>query len=458
MTIVNVQHAHPYLSQNAKKREYEEKRKNTYKTTIAEIGHVLVQKGYASEQDIKLQEDSMFKAVEIITSVNLKTKYPSQTREKTKGMKMTREEKRRGNTEREQLRRDKQKDAIDHMREIIRDKKLGTESQRETLEQVTVLKLILDYVRTLPTATVCPSVPDMPFIYTEPAKNVLQVSQPNDLSALLQIVAQSCPSPIELSKSVPIPSVILNPLQLPVLSDDEVSLYSGTSGDSTPGLPHIQSGSSPDFYPASVSDQQETTKRQNKYKTTITDIGHVLVQKGYALKQDLNSQEDSMFKAIEIITSVNLKTKYPVQTREKTKGMKMTREEKRRGNTEREQLRRDKQKNAMDHMREIIRDKKLGTESQREKLEQVTVLELILDYIRTLPAATVFPSVPVKPFSYTAPEPTNSLNTISLMSEVPQDSTIFEMQLLFDYLESQNILQDIINIIKEDQCNELKHS
>ena len=72
----------------------------------------------------------MFKAIEIITSVNLKTKYPSQTREKTKGMKMTPEEKRRGNTEREQLRRDKQKDAMDHMREIIRDKKLGTESQR----------------------------------------------------------------------------------------------------------------------------------------------------------------------------------------------------------------------------------------------------------------------------------------------------------------------------------------
>ncbi|EFP04578.1 hypothetical protein CRE_31266 [Caenorhabditis remanei] len=457
MTIANVQHAHPYLSQNAKKREYEEKRKNTYKTTIAEIGHVLVQKGYASEQDIKLQEDSMFIAVEIITSVNLKAKY-TRIREKTKGMKMTHEERRRGNTEREQLRRDKQKDALDHMREIIRNKNLGTESQRETLEQVTVLKLILDYLRTLPTATVCPSVPDMPFSYTEPANNALLVSQSNDLSALLQIVAQFCPSPIELSKSVPIPSVILNPLQLPVLSDDEVSLYSGTSGDSTPGLPAIQSGSFSDSFSTSVLDQPETTKRQNKYKTTIVEIGHVLIQKGYALKQDLNSQEDSMFKAIEIITSVNLKTKYPSQTREKTKGMKMTPEEKRRGNTEREQLRRDKQKDAMDHMREIIRDKKLGTESQREKLEQVTVLQLILDYVRTLPAATVSPSVPVNPVSCTAQEPANSQTTISLMSEVPQDSTTIEMQLLFHYLESQNILQDIINIIKEDQCNELKHN
>ncbi|EFP04647.1 hypothetical protein CRE_31268 [Caenorhabditis remanei] len=265
MTIPNVQHAHPYLSQKARKRECEEKRKNTYKMTIAEIGHVLVQKGYASEQDINSQEDSMFKAIEIITSVNLKTKYPSQTREKTKGMKMTREEKRRGNTEREQLRRDKQKDAIDHMREIIRDKKLGAESQREKLEQVTVLKLILDYVRTLPTAIIFPSVQVMPFSYTVPvtffpeSTNTLPISESNDLSALPQIVAQSCSSSIELPRLEPIPSTILTPLQLTILSDDEISHYSGTSGNSTPGHSQIQSGSSSDSSLAPVLNNPETT-------------------------------------------------------------------------------------------------------------------------------------------------------------------------------------------------------
>ncbi|KAF1760491.1 hypothetical protein GCK72_008740 [Caenorhabditis remanei] len=216
-------------------------------------------------------------------------------------------------------------------------------------------------------------------------------------------------------------------------------------------------------------------KRMNAFNTAIGDIREELIQKKYGNEQDLKSHPSILILVAEIINKVDLKSKYPVEARRKCEGGKMKREVEKEVKARREQMRRDKMTDALEHIREFIIRNSLGN----GKLEQVTVLQIILDYLRTLPI-----NVPDTPIASPSGSPFSSFSISSILSRTtlspglptltpsppltqpaglsmgtlrqllnfpspfpmtPMDRTAFQLQFQFQYLQNQMMLQNLLN-------------
>ncbi|KAF1762717.1 hypothetical protein GCK72_010979 [Caenorhabditis remanei] len=145
---------------------------------------------------VKKQPAVLILVAETLNQVDLKSKYPAEARRKREGGKMTRETEKLVKAKREQVRRDKITDSLDSMREFITRNSLGAGYSKK-LEQLTVVKIILEYIRTLPVKQAdAQNVPN-------PFSIAALIAPPSTPSSGLPTLAPTPPLPNPQSPSTP---------------------------------------------------------------------------------------------------------------------------------------------------------------------------------------------------------------------------------------------------------------
>ncbi|EFO83584.1 hypothetical protein CRE_02830 [Caenorhabditis remanei] len=172
--------------EKSRKKQAEERRTAAVNAAIENIKEQLILKGYGTEHELKSQPAVLLHLAEILNQVNLKSKYPAEARRKSEEGKMPRDMETIVKAKREQVRRDKITDSLDSMREFITRNRLGAGYSKK-LEQLTVVKIILKYIRILP---------------------VKETDAPNPFSIAALIAPPSTPSPgfPTLSPTPPLPN------------------------------------------------------------------------------------------------------------------------------------------------------------------------------------------------------------------------------------------------------------
>ncbi|CCD64851.1 Helix-loop-helix protein 25 [Caenorhabditis elegans] len=122
----------------------ERKRRNITNELINEC-KTIVQK---SEEEHISQEVVLFRIVKLVTGVNLESNFSSNDlSESTRRKFDTESERRKVKTEREKIRRKKQDDCYAELKFFILNKQMGSYEQRLKLERITILEIIIDYIK-----------------------------------------------------------------------------------------------------------------------------------------------------------------------------------------------------------------------------------------------------------------------------------------------------------------------
>ncbi|KAF1762669.1 hypothetical protein GCK72_010931 [Caenorhabditis remanei] len=160
-------------------------------------------------------------------------------------------------------------------------------------------------------------------------------------------------------------------------------------------------------------------RRNNAFIAVVDNIKKELILRGFGNGEVLTSQPAVLMLVAETLNQVDLKAKFPEQPRRKSEGGKMTRETEKVVKATREQMRRNKKNAAIDSLREFINRKKLVYGSTG-RLEQLEVVRIILEHIRTLPVSNIVtPTSVQQPFGQISPP----ITTIPTSSSLPRRPT-----------------------------------
>lgn len=124
-----------------RKSDVEKVRHMVLKDLIGEMKNILIQKGFKTEQELSSQECTLFAVVEWLTTKNLHADFPRQSYE---GIKDSKERSKL----QEQVRRRKQQVAYSELKNFIFEGGVGKwEKTTKKIENIEVLKKILDHIR-----------------------------------------------------------------------------------------------------------------------------------------------------------------------------------------------------------------------------------------------------------------------------------------------------------------------
>ncbi|KAF1762670.1 hypothetical protein GCK72_010932 [Caenorhabditis remanei] len=111
----------------SRKNLMEKRRHEGINKAVKDIKDELIQQGYATEKDLKSQNDVLFCAARVVAEVDLKQKYPTDVPMKNLIEAVGRRKARAGKM---QFRRMQKADALKNLKDFIMRNELGTVAQR----------------------------------------------------------------------------------------------------------------------------------------------------------------------------------------------------------------------------------------------------------------------------------------------------------------------------------------
>ncbi|CCD70292.1 BHLH domain-containing protein [Caenorhabditis elegans] len=160
-------HSVPY---NQTRKSVSERKRRDEINELLENLKTIVQNPSDSNEKIS-HETILFRVFERVSGVDLETKFNS-TVDIPKAEGNTKEEKQKVKTKREQIRRSKQDICYTELGNFVHKNRLGNTEQRNKLERVTVLQIILEYICQMPEQSEAIEKENSPMyqVYLEPTK------------------------------------------------------------------------------------------------------------------------------------------------------------------------------------------------------------------------------------------------------------------------------------------------